>query len=161
MIGELTLYATLRPQPVDSQVEQKISESYLFNSDCIIDLVDETSFRRLRYKFHPYEDRSPVFVIDVTNTAAALKTLSDATPASTKITLNVFEDAQTFDIVSSLTAVAWNFNVKDIVWGENDPTDAYARIWVMTGGNKVTAYIVDHNISQIVDVADTGTTTAG
>jgi len=145
---------------VDSQVEQKVSESYLFNTDCIIDLVDETTFRRIRYKFNPYDDKSPVFVIDVTNTAAAIKTLADATPTSTKLSLSVFEDAQSFNQVTSIEDVTWNFNVADIVWGENDPTDSYCRIWVMTGGNKLTSYIVDHNISQVVDVADTGTTSA-
>ena len=119
-----------------------------------------TVITRIRYKFNPYDDRTPVFVFDATSTLSAITTLADATPASTKLALSVFEDAQTFDIVSSLTAVTWNFNVSDIVWGENDPDDAYARIWVMSGGHKLTPYIVDHNISQIVDLADTATTTA-
>ena len=160
MLGELTLYATLKPQPVDAQVELKASESYLFNTDCIIDLVDNTTYRTIRYKFHPYDDRIPLFVLDITNTAAAIQTLSDATAESTKMALSVFEDVQTFDLVTSVTAVTWNFNVASIVWGENDPTDAYARIWVMSGGNKISSYIVDHNISQIVEVADTASTSA-
>jgi len=160
MLGELTIYSTIESQPVDSQVELYASRSYLFNTDSIIDLVDDTSYRTIRYKFNPYEDQSPVFVIQVTNTAAAINTLADATPASTKIALNVFETAQTFDLVSSITAVTWNFNVADIVWGENDPTGAYARIWIKSGGNKVFPIIVDHNISQITDLADTATTTA-
>ena len=164
MLGELQLYTTLKPQPVDSQAELVVSEYYLFNTDCIIDMVDHsdlpTVITRIRYKFHPYDDKSPVFVFDATSTISAINTLADATPASSKISLSVLEDINTFDKVSYATAVTWNFNVADIVWGENDPTDAYARIWVMSGGHKATPYIVDHNISQIVDLADTATTTA-
>jgi len=161
MLGELTIYSVIESQPVDSQVELYASRSYLFNTDSIIDLVDDTSYRTIRYKFNPHEDQSPVFVLQVTNTAAAIKTLADATPASTKIALSVFEDVQTFDLVTSVTAVTWNFNVTDIVWAENDPTDSYCRLWYVSGGNKVIPIIVDHNISQITDLADTATTTSG
>jgi hypothetical protein len=159
MLAELTTYATLRPQAVDSEVELRASVSYLVNTDHIVEMFDNTTARRLSYKFNVYDDQEPRFVFDVTATLAAIQTLADATAASTKITLNVFEDIQSFNQVTGLTAVTWNFNVSDIVWGENDATGAYARIWYLSGGHKVTPIIVDHNISQIVDLGDTGTTT--
>lgn len=159
MIGVFTLYTSLKRQPVDSQVEAKLSESYLVNTDCIVDVVDAASARQVRYKFNPYDDRIPQLWLEVTNSASAIATLADATPASTKVTLGVFENIQTFDKVSSDTAVTWNFNVADLIWGEDDESGAYSRIWVRTGGNKVSPYVVDHNISQIVDLVDTGTTT--
>ena len=164
MLAELTTYTTLKPQPVDSEVELIKSTNYLVNTDHIIEMHDEsdlpTVITPITYKFNVYDDKEPVFVFNATNTLAAIQTLADATPSSTKIALSVFEDIQSFNQVTGLTAVTWNFNVSDIVWGENDPTGAYARIWYLSGGHKVTPIIVDHNISQLVDWADTGSTSA-
>jgi len=163
MIGVISTFTTLEPQPVDSQVEERASTSYLINTDCIIEMVDQSDLptvtTELRYKFNVHEDRQVPFKFDVNETLAAIQTLTDATPASPKIALSVLEDIQTFDLVSNATAVTWYFNVDGIVWGEDDPTGNYARIWVTEGGHDVKPYIVDHNISQIVDLADTGTTT--
>ena len=163
MLAEITTYTTLKPQPVDSQLELRAITNYLINTDHILEMHDEsdlpTIITPITYKFNVYDDKMPELIFNATNTLAAIVTLADATPASTKIALNVFENIQSFNQVTGLTAVTWNFNVTDIVWGENDLTGAYARIWYLSGGHNVTPIIVDHNISQIVDLADTGTTT--
>jgi len=113
----------------------------------------------LTYKFNVHDDRMGPFIFDVNETLAAINTLADATPASPKILLNVFEKIQTFDMIPNDTAVATYFNVVDIVWAEDDPTGNYCRIWISKGGHSIIPYIVDHNIDQIVDLGDTGTTT--
>lgn len=168
MIGEIQVFTNIRNQPTDSQVELALSEYYLINTDCIIDMVDESALptvtTRIQYKFNVYEDQTPPFFFKANNTLAAINTLADATAHSTKIALGVFEDShgnpvQSFNQVTGLTAVTHYFNIADIVWGENDPTDNYCRLWVLQGGHVPQPYIVDYNISQVVDVGDGGATT--
>lgn len=159
MLGKITKNSTAQRQPVDSQVEIALSTSYLVNADYIIDMVDQTSYRDLRYKFNVYDDKQTDLYIAVSDTAAAINTLADATANSQMISLNVFEGIQSFNQVTGLTAVETTFNVAAIVWGEDDPTGAYSRIWYLTGGGREVPVIVDHNIAQIVDLADTGGTT--
>jgi hypothetical protein len=157
------MYTTLQPQSVDSQVEQAASEEYLINTEHILQMHDEsdlpTVITRITYKFNVYEDQTTGWVFDATNTLAAIKALADTSAASTKIAIDVFEDIQTFDKIPGQTAVTWYFNVSDIVWAEDSPSGAYARLWYLSGGHKVTPVIVDHNIAKIFDLADTGTTT--
>lgn len=163
MIGKVTTRAILSRQPVDSQVEERLSTEYLINTDYIVEMEDQTVLAvtktKLLYKFNVYEDRTPEFEFTVDEIVTAIQTLADATPASPKIALSVFEDIQSFNQVTGLTAVTWNFNVYDIVWAEDDPTGNYCRIWIVKGGHAIVPYIVDHNIDQIIDRADTGTTT--
>ena len=160
MIGKVTTLSTLLPQSVDSQVELRLSTAYLINTDCITELlVEGTTDSEIHYKFDVYGNKTGEFIFTVNETNAAIQTLSDATLASPKIALSVFEGVQSFNEVTGETAVTWNFNAADIVWAENDSTGAYARIWIMKGGHTVVPYIVDHNIDQIIDLVDTGTTT--
>ena len=163
MLGKLTTYTSSRTQPVDSQVELRLSTPYLVNTDYILELEDESALAlvivQVKYKFNVYDDRMPEFVFRVGDTRAAINTLADATPAHTIFSLSVYENIQTFDKIPSATAVTWYFNVADIVWGEDDSTGNYARIWYRVGGKEVVPIIVNHTIDQIVDLADTGTTT--
>jgi len=168
MIGVVTTRAILAPQPTDSQVEERLSTEYLINTDYIVEMEDQTLLAvvktRLLYKFNVYSDRKEPFVFTVDTLYTAINTLADATPASPKIALSVFEDSlgnpvQSFNQVTGLTPVTWYFNVTDITWAEDDPTGNYARIFICKGGNKIVPYIVDYNIDQIVDMADTGKTT--
>ena len=163
MIGKVTTRAILSPQPIDSQVQERLSTSYLINTDAIIEMEDQTLLQvvktRILYKFNVYDDRHPEFVFTVDDTVSAIKTLADATPASPKLALSVFENVQSFAGVTGVTAVTWYFNVADIVWAENGPSDDYCRIWILKGGHNVVPYIVDHNIDQVIDLADTATTT--
>lgn len=163
------MFTTAERQPVDSQVEVVASKEYLINTDQIIEMTDESDLptvtTKILYKFNFQENRTTPFEFDVNETQAAIVTLADATKASEIIAINVFEDGsgnsiQSFNQVGSLTAVTRYFNVDDIVWGEDDPTGNYARIWVKRGGHSTKPLIVDHNIDQIIDTADTATTTA-
>ena len=164
MLAEVTTYTTSRNQPVDSQVELRLSTSYLLNTDFIIEMEDESTLAlvitKVVYKFNVYDDRIPEFTFQSGDTIASLVTLSDAIPASTKLDLTVYDDIQTFDKIPYATTTTWFFNLEDIVWGEDDNTGNYARIWVKTGGHSLTPYIVDHTIEQLVDLADNGPTTS-
>ena len=126
-------------------------------------MVDKTVLTvtkiEIKYKFNPYEDRSPYFLFDVDTSVSSINTQADATLNSPFLALSVYEGIESFDLVSSVTASTVYFNPNDIVWGEDDSTGAYSRIWVKKGGQSAKAYIVDYNINQILDVADTGATT--
>jgi len=168
MIGKVTTRAILAPQPTDSQVEERLSTEYLINTDYIVEMEDQTVLAvlktRILYKFNVYDDRHPMFVFTTDTLATAINTLADATPASPKIALSVYEDTlgnpiQSFNQVTGLTPVTWYFNVYDIVWAEDDLTGNYCRIWIVKGGHVVVPYIVDYNIDQVIDKVDTGTTT--
>jgi len=161
MLGKITTLATLEAMPVDSQVELRISTEYLINTDNIAEMkLEGTTDSWLHYKFSIDESRSPEFIFTVNETNAAIQTLADATKNSEKVSLNVFEGIESFNQASGETAVAWLFNVDDIVWGEEDGTAAYTRIWYTIGGKQAKAVIVDHSIDQIVGWADEGTTAA-
>lgn len=162
MLGVISIYTSLRNQAVDSQVELALSEDYLINTDHIIEMEDESTLAlvitNVKYKFHIYDDRQPYMQFRSGTAIAALVTLSDADFGTEKVALTVYENIQTFDLIDNATTQVWYFDVHSIVWAENDPTDTYARIWVQTGGNKLTPYIVNHTIAQIVSSAGTTTT---
>jgi hypothetical protein len=161
MLGKITKGSTpTQRQPVDSQVEIALGISYLINTDYIIDVVDQTTHRDLRYKFNVYDDRQTDLYIAVTDTASAIQTLADATANSKMVSFDVFEGIQSFNQVTGETAVETTFNVADIVWGEDDPGGDYCRLWYLIGGKEAVPIIVDHTIDQIVEWADTGSTSA-
>lgn len=131
-------------------------------------MVDESDLPTVTtsvcYKFNVYDDRMTPYYFLSGDTINTLTTLSDVTPNTNKITLTVYEDTlgnpiQSFNQIPLATTQDWLFNVADIVWGENDPTEAYARIWITEGGHGTKPYIVDYNLDQILDIAATGTTT--
>jgi len=161
MLGKVTTLATLEAQAVDSQVELRASTGYLINTLNIAEMkVEGATDSWIHYKFSLNEDRSPEFILTVNETNAAIQTLADATLNSQKVILNVFENIESFNQASTETAVAWSFNVNDIIWGEEDGTAAYTRMWYAIGGKQAKAVIVDHSIAQIVGWADEGTTAA-
>jgi len=163
MLGKISAFTTLGAPPVDSQVELYALEEYLINTDQIIEMEDASELPTVTtivyYKFNFQEDKIAPFYFLANETVAAITTLSDATPDSSKIALTVYDDIQTFDMIPNATTTTWNFEIEDIIWGQNSPGNRYSRIWVKTGGNKVTPYIVAQSIDDIVDLADTGTTT--
>ena len=156
MLGKITRNATAQRQPVDSQVELALSESYLINTDYLIDMVDQSTYRDLRYKFNVYDDEQTDLYISVSDTAAAITTLADATASSKMISFDVFEGIQSFNQVTDVTAVETTFNVKDIVWAEDAPSGDYCRLWYNIGGKESVPIIVDYTIAEIVSLADTG-----
>ena len=157
MVGIVTTLSTLLPQSVDSQVEARKSIAYLINTDYITEVyVEGTVNSRIRYKFNIEEDRPGEFVFTVTATNAAVQALSDVALNTNKISLNVYEGIQTFDKIPLVTTTAWYFNVKDIVWAENDSTGAYSRIWICKGGKQIVPYLINHTIAEVVSLAATG-----
>jgi len=162
MVGVVTTLSTLKPQSVDSQVEVRASAEYLINTDCITEMyVHDSTDTLIHYKFNVEEDRPGEFIFTVNETNAAIVTLSDAAPNNPTVPLDVFDGIQNFDMIPNVSSTTgWNFNVADIVWGEDDSTGAYCRIWIKKGGKEIVPYILDHTIAQVVGWADEGTTAA-
>jgi len=151
MLGIITKGSTpTQRQPVDSQVEIALGISYLINTDYIIDVYDQTTYRDLRYKFNVYDDRQTDLYIAVTDSANAIVALSDVSQDANMINLDVFEGIDSFNQISGLTAVETAFNVSSLVWGEDELTDSYSRIWYLVGGKAAKPIIVDHTIAEIV-----------
>lgn len=163
MLAKLTLLSTWGDsyyEPVDSWLGVAASGEYLFNTDNIVDMVVQgTTDSQCVYKLNMKDDASPQFTLLVDEANAAIVTLSDATPAHQLILLNVYEGAYTFIGAAGLSTTAHYFNVKDIVFGNENNAGDKTRILVCEGGFAVRPFIVDHNIDQIVDIADTATTT--
>jgi hypothetical protein len=153
MLGKITASATAKRQPVDSQVEVSLSSEYLINTDHIIDVVDKTSYRNLRYKFNIYDDRQTDLYMAVGTSLAAIQTLADVSQDSEMISLDVFEGIESFNQISGLTAVETTFNVNSIVWGDTDEGDTITRVWYVIGGKQAVPIIVDHTIEEIVTLA--------
>ena len=163
MLGKITLLST-HGFPYYSNVESWLggldaSTEYLVNTDNILKFkLWSTTDTLLEYKLNVFEDASPEFLLLVDETNAAIVTLSEATPASLMITLDVYEGALTFNDVSELSTTAIRYNIKDIVWGSENEAGNVTRLVVCEGGFGVKPIFVDHNLDQIVDLSDTGTT---
>ena len=162
MIGKLTILSTWGDSyysPVESLLGVAASGTYLINTDNILKFkVQGTTDTQLEYKLNIHEDNSPEFTFLVDNSNAALVLLSEATPASSMLLLDVYEGAQNFIEMEGLSTTEIYFNVKDIVWANENHAKTATRILVCEGGFAVHQYIVNHNLDQIVDLADTGTT---
>jgi len=153
MLGKITANTTWTRRPVDSQVDTFFGTEYLINTDHIIDVEDQTTYRDIRYKFNVYDDRQTELYIPVGQTVAAIQALADVTQDSKIIDLDVFETAQSFNQVTGITAVETSFNVASIVWGDTDESDNYTRLWYVIGGKEAVPIIVDHTIEQIIVLA--------
>lgn len=153
MILVVTTLSSLERQPTDSQVEEKSVWYYLINSDYITEMrVSGTNDSELHYKFHLYGDRKEEFVFTVDESNVAITEYADMSPVSPKLALSVYEDIQSFNQVTGVTPVTWNFNIDEIAWAEGSDSKAkagYSRIWICKGGNKVVPYIVDHTVIEI------------
>ena len=164
MLGKITLLADYG-SPYYESVESwlgglKASTEYLCNLSNIVKYKAwDTNDSLIRFKVNRYDDSSPEFKLLVDETTAELETLANATPASVMVELDVYEGALTFNDISELSTVAHYFNVESIVWGSENEAGTCTRILVCEGGFTVRVFFVDHNIDQIVDLADTGTTT--
>ena len=153
MLGKITANLTWTRRPVDSQVETSFGTEYLINTEYIIDVVDQSTYRDIRYKFNPYDDRQTDLYIPVGETVLAITTLADVTQDGNMINLDVFEGVQSFNQVSGLTAVETAFNISSIVWGDTDASDNYTRLWYVIGGKEAVPILVDHTIEQIIVLA--------
>ena len=158
MVGIIETLSSLERQPVDSQVEEKVSTYYLINTDNMTELaLHGANDSKIHYKFNVYSDRLPEFYFTVTDPIANILFAVDKAPASPKVSLDVFEDShgnsvQSFNQVTGLTPVTWNFNVKEVVWAEGNLPSykaPYSRIWICKGGHTVVPYIVNHSLLDI------------
>jgi len=73
--------------------------------------------------------------------------------------LPVYEDTLSFADAASLTPVDTYFNVEDIVWISENSDSTLSKMIVVEGGFKEKQYIINYNLSQILDILTTGTTT--
>jgi len=154
MVGIIETLSSLERQPVDTQVEEKVSTYYLMNTDNITEMsLSGVNDSKFYYKFDVLEDKIPEFFIVADQSIAYMLSQVDDVPASPKVALDVFEEAQSFNQVTGITPVTWNFNVKDVVWAEgNIPSykAPYSRIWICKGGHTVVPYIVNHSLLDIL-----------
>lgn len=148
-------------QPVDSVIATEASGGYLVNTENIGPVkVFGTTDSIFDYKLNLNDDRSPEFKLKVDETKAAIIVLADTSPDSKMISLPVFLGALTFnDIETDDTTTDVMFNVKNIVWGNENPAANITRILVCEGGFAIHQYFVDYSIDAIIDVVTTGTTT--
>jgi len=165
LVNTLSSLGTTAYQPTDSQVQLKISEEYLINSDCIVEMkVYSSDDSDLLYKLNPEDDRQPAFRLRVSQTNAELDTIADTDPDSNLMVLDVFENdygenALTFAECASLSTVAKYYNVEDIVWGEQNAAKTRSMLLIARGGQSVEKIFVDSGLDQIMDLVVTGTTT--
>jgi len=163
MLGKLTILSTFGDSyydAVESMLGLSASTEYLVNTDNIIKFkLQGTTDSYIKYKLNIYEDRSPEFILLVDETNANIVTLADATPASVMLALQVYEGALTFGDCASLSTTTYYYNIDSIVWGSENEAGTITRLLVAEGGFAVKAIFVNHDIDQIVDWADTGSTT--
>ena len=164
MLAKLNILSTFgNPyyQPVESVIATEASGGYLINTENIGPVkVFGTINSIFDYKLNLNDDRSPEFKLKVDETKTAIIALADSSPESKMISLPVFLGALTFnDIETGDSTTDVMFNVKDIVWGNENPAENITRILVCEGGFAIHQYFVDYSIDAIIDVVTTGTTT--
>lgn len=128
--------------------------SYIINPNRIKDLkVWDTNKSEFLYAFCPEDDKGDRATFRSTTTVANLIIAADASVDSKVIGLKVYEDDDT-----TSAAVVHYFQVKDIVLIEGYG-DYMSWAHIAQGGDRVTRFLLDYNLDQIIDVASTGTTT--
>jgi len=163
MIGKITILSTFGEpyySPPESLLGTEPSTGYLINTDNIMPMkVYSTADTVLDYKLNKHDNRSPEFKMIVDETNTAITTLSDATPDSNMIPLPVYEGALTFIDLTGLSTTVKYYNITNIVWGNENAAGTVTRLLITEGGFTVYPIFVNYSIDQIVDIADTGTTT--
>ena len=160
MLALVTTLTTIESNPTDSLIGLSASTEYIINTENIVKMkVEGTNDSELKYKLNVNEDRTPEFRLEVNETNAAINTASDVSPDSNMIELDVFEDADTYsEAVLLTTTTAKFFNVKDIVWVDENSSQTMSRLLVCVGGQDIEAIFADVNLEQIIDLVKTGTT---
>ena len=170
MLGLVTTLSTLgstAAQPVDSEIQLKLSTEYIINTLNITEMkVYSTDDSDIKYKLNRNEDKSPEFHLRVAETNAAIKTLADVSAASNMVALDVFmgetnENVLTFAeaALSGSTATTKYYTVNEIVWAEENNAATMSMLLVQVGGQDLEKIFVDSNLAQIKDLVETGTTT--
>ena len=160
MLGKITTLSTLRPQPVDSQLEVKASTEYLINTQNIYTIkVYATDDSLIDYKLNKHEDRSPQFELTCSETNAQVQALSDVSPSSLKLLLNVHEGALTFADCADIATTAKYYNVADIVWVQENNAGTRVFMLIEEGGWGIFKIFVDYSIEQVIDLYTSGATT--
>jgi hypothetical protein len=128
--------------------------------------VYSTNDSDISYKLNRNEDRSPKFHLRVNETNAAVQALADVSAASNMVTLDVFENEYSENVMSfteaaltTSTAVAKYINIDDIVWAEENSGATITLMLIQSGGNDLEKIFIDSNLAQIMDLITTGTTT--
>ena len=165
MIGKVTILSTFGEpvySPPESLLGTEPSTGYLINTDNAVKIkVYGTDDSVLDYKLNLHDDRSPEFKMIVSETNAAITTLSDATPASNMIPLPVYEGALTFGDIDAISSTTTKYyNITDITWGNENEAGTITRLLLCEGGFTVYPIFVNYSIDQIVDIGDTNSTTS-
>lgn len=167
IVTSLSTQGTTAYQPVDSQVQVKPSTEYIINTLSITSLkVFSANDSDMRIKLNWKEDRSPEFLLRVAETNAAIQALADVAAASNMVSLDVFLNEHSEDVMSyaeaadaTSSATTKLFNVNEIAWVEENAAATMSLMLVLEGGNSIKKIFVDSNLAQIMDLITTGTTT--
>ena len=165
ILDTLSDLGTTAPQPTDSQVQLKPSTSYLVQTNTIVSMkLYSTDDSDLRIKLNPEEDRTPEFILRVSQTNAEIDTIADTSANSNMIPLSVFytdydEDPLNFAECVGLSTETKYFNIDDILWGEENASQNKSMLLISEGGHGIKKIFVDHGLDMIVDILTTGTTT--
>lgn len=170
MLGIVTTLSTLGTtacQPTDSEIQLKASTEYIINTLNITSLkVFSADDSDIRYKLNRFEDQTPEMLLRVSQTNAQVVALSDVTPASNMIALDVFlgetsEDCLTFAecLLAGSSTTTKYYNIDDISWIEENAAGTMSMLLLAEGGHDIRKIFVDHNLDQIIDLVATGTTT--
>ena len=143
-------------------VEKNVSRvgdigSRLFATEYIVDAKTvDTSKTSFEYVTNERSWRALPRGIKVTEGIAAIKTAFAATWAANYIDLPIFIDNDSTKATETRT-----FAIESIVYALPDASSPTTRSYVRTlnGAEKITKYLVDYNLDQIVDIADDGATT--
>lgn len=131
--------------------------SRIFNTDYIVGAKTvETSKTEFLYNANPRDRRSLPQKIRVTDGIATIKTAFSATWQ------NNYLDLPSFPNNDATESAVTKTNAKEsILYAKPDPSSPTTRsyVYVLEGAFKAEKLLVDYNLDQIIDIADTGATT--
>lgn len=131
--------------------------SRIFNTDYIVEArTVETSKTEFLYQANPRDRRSKTQRIRVTDGIATIKTAFAATWQTNYIDLPIFPNND-----STETAVANTCAKESFCYAVPDASASTSRsyVHVLEGAFKIKKVLVDYNLDQLIDLADTGATT--
>lgn len=116
--------------------------------------VHDTSYSKFKYPFQPRDRKSFPSKVETLTAVSALRTAFAATFQNNYLTLPVYEDNN-----SAKTTTNKDFSVDNFVFAKPDATDATLSWVYFSEGGIVTPYLVDYDLDELVELADTGAVT--
>lgn len=129
----------------------------LLNTDYITDAKTvEATKTQFLFTANQRDRRESSALMKSTEAISVIKTAFGATWNTNYLDLPIFEDN-----ISTKSTETRTFAIQDLAWFTEDRNSATTRSWayILEGGFKIRKYLIDYNLDQILDLADTGGTT--